>query len=236
MDRWQTLTDMRISADWLGKLAELCSEFLVHAADVEGLCEGIDRELVEALGRWSPVPVTYAGGASSVADLSLINDLSNGGVDLTIGSALDIFGGTLVKFADCVEWNARMQHTDAVLLAGVLLVAVIVRCWRLSVPNQVVFDEVHFGKFAGKYINGTYFYDLHPPLAKMMFAAAGKLAGYDGVFDFKSIGLDYAAAGVPYVGMRVLPAVLGALTVPATFAAARACGYGIDTALLASLL
>ncbi|KAJ2893938.1 Enzyme that catalyzes the fourth step in the histidine pathway [Coemansia aciculifera] len=110
MDRWQTLTDMRISADWLGKLAELCSEFLVHAADVEGLCEGIDRELVEALGRWSPVPVTYAGGASSVADLSLINDLSNGGVDLTIGSALDIFGGTLVKFADCVEWNARMQQ------------------------------------------------------------------------------------------------------------------------------
>ncbi|KAJ2893937.1 hypothetical protein IWW38_002730, partial [Coemansia aciculifera] len=132
------------------------------------------------------------------------------------------------------KWTCT--STDAVLLAGVLLVAVIVRCWRLSVPNQVVFDEVHFGKFAGKYINGTYFYDLHPPLAKMMFAAAGRLAGYDGVFDFKSIGLDYAAAGVPYVGMRVLPAVLGALTVPATFAAARACGYGIDTALLASLL
>ncbi|KAJ2332596.1 hypothetical protein GGI00_002717, partial [Coemansia sp. RSA 2681] len=103
-------------------------------------------------------------------------------------------------------------------------------------PNQVVFDEVHFGKFAGKYINGTYFYDLHPPLAKMMFAAAGRLAGYDGVFDFKSIGLDYAAAGVPYVGMRLLPALLGALTVPATYAAVRACGYGVDTGLLASLL
>ncbi|KAJ2792808.1 hypothetical protein GGI18_000108 [Coemansia linderi] len=132
------------------------------------------------------------------------------------------------------KWTCT--STDILFLLLVTGVALIVRCWRLSVPNQVVFDEVHFGKFAGKYINGTYFYDLHPPLAKMMFAAAGKLAGYDGVFDFKSIGLDYAAAGVPYVGMRLLPAVLGAVTVPATFAAARACGYRADTALLASLL
>ncbi|KAJ2046751.1 Dolichyl-phosphate-mannose--protein mannosyltransferase 1, partial [Coemansia sp. S155-1] len=91
--------------------------------------------------------------------------------------------------------NWTCTRTDTLLLLLVTGVALIVRCWRLSVPNQVVFDEVHFGKFAGKYINGTYFYDLHPPLAKMMFAAAGKLAGYDGVFDFKSIGLDYAAAG-----------------------------------------
>ncbi|KAJ2066037.1 Dolichyl-phosphate-mannose--protein mannosyltransferase 1, partial [Coemansia sp. S2] len=127
--------------------------------------------------------------------------------------------------------NWTCTRTDTLLLLLVTGVALIVRCWRLSVPNQVVFDEVHFGKFAGKYINGTYFYDLHPPLAKMMFAAAGKLAGYDGVFDFKSIGLDYAAAGVPYVGMRLLPAFLGALTVPATFAATRACGYRMDTAL-----
>ncbi|KAJ2065245.1 hypothetical protein GGI17_000501 [Coemansia sp. S146] len=132
--------------------------------------------------------------------------------------------------------NWTCTRTDTLLLLLVTGAALIVRCWRLSVPNQVVFDEVHFGKFAGKYINGTYFYDLHPPLAKMMFAAAGKLAGYDGVFDFKSIGLDYAAAGVPYVGMRLLPALLGALTVPATFAATRACGYRMDTALLAALL
>ncbi|KAJ2743405.1 Dolichyl-phosphate-mannose--protein mannosyltransferase 1 [Coemansia sp. BCRC 34301] len=237
MDRWQTLTGMRITAEVLDMLAEHCSEFLVHAADVEGLCGGIDEELVETLGRLSTIPVTYAGGASSMADLGLVSRLSEGRVDLTIGSALDIFGGTQVKFAECVEWNRwTCTRTDALLLGVTLIVAVIVRCWRLSVPDQVVFDEVHFGKFAGKYINGTYFYDLHPPLAKMMFAAAGKLAGYDGVFDFKSIGLDYAAAGVPYVGMRLLPALMGALTVPATFAVTRACGYQIDTALLASLL
>ncbi|KAI8318972.1 PMT-domain-containing protein [Martensiomyces pterosporus] len=119
---------------------------------------------------------------------------------------------------------------------GLTLVAVVVRCYGLSIPNQVVFDEVHFGKFAGKYINGTYFYDLHPPLAKMMFAAAGRLAGYDGVFDFKAIGLDYAAAGVPYVGMRLMPALLGVVTVPAAYVTVRACGYRLDTALLAALL
>ncbi|KAI9501719.1 Dolichyl-phosphate-mannose--protein mannosyltransferase 1 [Coemansia spiralis] len=132
------------------------------------------------------------------------------------------------------KWN--VSSTDALLLLVISLVALVVRCYRLSIPAKVVFDEVHFGKFAGKYLNGTYFYDLHPPLAKMMFAAAGKLAGYDGVFDFKSIGLDYEAASVPYVGMRLLPAILGAITVPATYVVVRACGYKIDTAALASLL
>ncbi|KAJ1665276.1 hypothetical protein EV178_003334 [Coemansia sp. RSA 1646] len=132
------------------------------------------------------------------------------------------------------QWE--MTRTDMLSLIAITLVAIVVRCYGLSTPGSVVFDEVHFGKFAGKYINGTYFYDLHPPLAKMMFALAGKLAGYDGVFDFKSIGLDYAAAGVPYVAMRLMPALLGAVTVPATYIVARACGYATDTAGLASLL
>ncbi|KAJ2065246.1 Enzyme that catalyzes the fourth step in the histidine pathway [Coemansia sp. S146] len=105
MDRWQTLTDMRIDRETIHMLSGFCSEFLVHAADVEGLCGGIDEMLVEALGRLSPIPVTYAGGASTIADLGLVNRLSNGRVDLTIGSALDIFGGKGVPFAECVEWN-----------------------------------------------------------------------------------------------------------------------------------
>ncbi|KAJ2778920.1 Enzyme that catalyzes the fourth step in the histidine pathway [Coemansia javaensis] len=105
MDRWQTLTDMRVGRDALHMLAEHCSEFLVHAADVEGLCGGIDAELVQRLGEWSPVPVTYAGGASSIEDLRLVDRLSGGRVDLTIGSALDIFGGTQVEFEACVAWN-----------------------------------------------------------------------------------------------------------------------------------
>lgn len=77
----------------------------MHAADVEGLCQGIDQELVRKLSEWSDLPVTYAGGARSIQDLDTVKQISNGKVDLTFGSALDIFGGNLVKFEDCVEWN-----------------------------------------------------------------------------------------------------------------------------------
>ncbi|RKO89764.1 hypothetical protein BDK51DRAFT_18018, partial [Blyttiomyces helicus] len=81
------------------------SEFLVHAADVEGLCQGIDEDLVKKLGEWCTIPCTYAGGGRDISDLDLVQRLSNGKVDMTFGSALDIFGGTGVKFADAVAWN-----------------------------------------------------------------------------------------------------------------------------------
>ena len=77
--------------------------------DVEGLCRGIDRELVEKLGQWTPIPTTYAGGANSLADLENVTQLGQGKVDLTIGSALDIFGGSGVKYEDCVKFNRRRQ-------------------------------------------------------------------------------------------------------------------------------
>ncbi|POY72491.1 putative 1-(5-phosphoribosyl)-5-[(5-phosphoribosylamino)methylideneamino]imidazole-4-carboxamide isomerase [Rhodotorula taiwanensis] len=105
MDRWQVMTDMEVNADSLERLAQYCSEFLVHAADVEGLCKGIDEELVQKLGEWTPIPTTYAGGAKSADDLELVERLSGGKVDLTYGSALDIFGGSQVKFDDLVEYN-----------------------------------------------------------------------------------------------------------------------------------
>ena len=91
-------------------LEPLCSEFLVHAADVEGLQAGIDEELVAKLGEWCSIPVTYAGGGKSIADLELVNSLSSGKVDLTIGSALDIFGGHGVMFEECVRWNWRREE------------------------------------------------------------------------------------------------------------------------------
>jgi phosphoribosylformimino-5-aminoimidazole carboxamide ribotide isomerase len=78
---------------------------LIHAADNEGLQQGIDQELVEKLGEWCSIPVTYAGGGKHLEDLDLVKRLSNGKVDLTIGSALDIFGGSLVRFDDCIKWN-----------------------------------------------------------------------------------------------------------------------------------
>jgi phosphoribosylformimino-5-aminoimidazole carboxamide ribotide isomerase len=104
-DRWQTLTDLQVDARSLEQLARSCSEFLIHAVDVEGLCQGIDEELVTLLGRDSPLPCTYAGGGRSLSDLEKVEELSDGRIDLTFGSALDLFGGRGVRYADCVAWN-----------------------------------------------------------------------------------------------------------------------------------
>lgn len=106
-DRWQKFTELTVSRETLVRLADYCDEFLIHAADVEGLCRGIDSELVSKVGEWTPIPTTYAGGAKSLADLEEVTRVGNGRVDLTIGSALDIFGGTGVTYADAVEFNRR---------------------------------------------------------------------------------------------------------------------------------
>lgn len=105
MDKWQTITDFEISHDNIRLLEPYCSEFLIHAADAEGLQAGIDEELVRHLASVCSIPVTYAGGGRSIADLELVERLSGGKIDLTIGSALDIFGGKGVKFEECCKWN-----------------------------------------------------------------------------------------------------------------------------------
>ena len=91
-------------------LEPYCSEFLIHAADNEGLQRGIDEDLVTQLGEWCTLPVTYAGGGRSLEDLEKVQTLSKGRVDLTIGSALDIFGGDAVRFDDCVTWNQKQEQ------------------------------------------------------------------------------------------------------------------------------
>lgn len=88
-------------------LEPYCSEFLIHAADNEGLQKGIDEKLVERLAEWCSIPVTYAGGGRNLEDLDNVKRLSGGKVDLTIGSALDVFGGTGVTFDECVGWNKK---------------------------------------------------------------------------------------------------------------------------------
>ncbi len=105
-DRWQHFTDECVDAPLLARLAGSCAEFLVHGVDVEGLKQGIQEELIALLGEHSPCPVTYAGGVHQLADLDRVKLLGSGRVDLTIGSALDIFGGT-VKFSDVVGWQGR---------------------------------------------------------------------------------------------------------------------------------
>lgn len=111
MNKWQTITDMEVNQESIKQLEPYCSEFLIHAADNEGLQRGIDEALVARLTEWCTIPVTYAGGGRNLDDLDLVKRLSGGKVDLTIGSALDCFGGNGVKLLDCVEWN-RKQETE----------------------------------------------------------------------------------------------------------------------------
>ncbi|HEY1719384.1 MAG TPA: phosphoribosylformimino-5-aminoimidazole carboxamide ribotide isomerase [Verrucomicrobiae bacterium] len=108
-DRWQKFTEIVVNEETLQKFSGFCAEFLIHAVDVEGLCKGIDRELVEKLGKWTSISTTYAGGANSISDLETVTKLGQGKVNLTIGSALDIFGGSGVKYADAVEFNRRQK-------------------------------------------------------------------------------------------------------------------------------
>ena len=107
MNRWQTITEMAIDMETIEHLSQYCMEFLIHAADVEGQCAGVDVPLVELLGQWTGCPITYAGGVRGLEDLKLINDASAGRLDATVGSALDLFGGTGVTYEELLAWNAQ---------------------------------------------------------------------------------------------------------------------------------
>jgi phosphoribosylformimino-5-aminoimidazole carboxamide ribotide isomerase len=110
-DKWQTFTNVVVNAATLTQLAAYCDEFLVHGVDVEGLQCGILEDLVQLLGAHSPIPVCYAGGVRSLADLDLVDRLGGGRVDCTVGSALDIFGGAL-PYADVVAWHHRRNNQE----------------------------------------------------------------------------------------------------------------------------
>ncbi len=125
------------------------------------------------------------------------------------------------------------------LLIGLTVLAAFVRLWKLGQPSSVVFDEVHFGGFASKYIKQKFFMDVHPPLAKMMIALSGWLAGFDGEFDFKDIGKEYLIGEhtpVPYVAMRGLCALLGLATVPLAYLTLRGLSLRPTTALVGSTM
>ncbi len=107
-DRWQTYTNVRISQETLEELADYCDEFLVHAVDVEGKAEGIDTKLLGILGAFRKRPVTYAGGVHSFADLQKIKEAGAGNIHVTIGSALDLFGGSM-PFQEVLAYFRRNQ-------------------------------------------------------------------------------------------------------------------------------
>lgn len=94
-DRWQRFTSMRITKDILTELSAWCDEFLIHAVDVEGKASGIEEELAVLLGEWRGIPVTYAGGVGSMEDVLRLKELGRGRLDVTIGSALSLFGGCI---------------------------------------------------------------------------------------------------------------------------------------------
>lgn len=105
-DRWQTFTDVVLEERTIEHFAKYCDELLVHAVDVEGRASGIEVPLVELLRRSCPIPVTYAGGVGSFADLRQLMDAGNGKIDVTIGSALDLFGGSM-EFEKVLEFISQ---------------------------------------------------------------------------------------------------------------------------------
>ena len=94
-DRWQKFTNVEVTYEVLDELSDYCSEFLIHAVDVEGKQQGIDQELIAYLGAWDGIPITYAGGIHTYEDIDTIGRLGQGKVHVTVGSALDLFGGKL---------------------------------------------------------------------------------------------------------------------------------------------
>lgn len=110
-DRWQKFTGKEVNSATLKELSGYCAEYLVHAVDVEGKQSGIDLALLRILADGAPIPVTYAGGISSFADIDLIDEYGRGVIDYTIGSALDIFGGAL-SYDAVVERNKRCKSAN----------------------------------------------------------------------------------------------------------------------------
>lgn len=106
----------------------------------------------------------------------------------------------------------------------------------LDICNVSRFDEVHFGKFASYYILRQYYFDVHPPFAKLLFGLAGWFVGYDGHFGFENIGDSYTEAHVPYVGMRALPAIFGSFTVPVVYGIMKECGFSTIVATFSACI
>lgn len=102
-DRWQNFTEVEVNSDTLEMLSEYCCEYLIHAVDVEGKAKGIEEELAGVLGSWGKLPMTYAGGVGSFSDLEKLKLLGHDRLDVTIGSALDIFGGNM-KYDEVISF------------------------------------------------------------------------------------------------------------------------------------
>ena len=138
------------------------------------------------------------------------------------------------------SYNKALNSLDSVIFYIFTFLSFATRCIGLHHPHVVVFDEVHFGKFSAHYIARKYFFDVHPPLGKLIFALQGYLAGFDGGYLFNEIGEDYLTAykngPIPYVEYRLGPAICGSLLVPMTYTIVKDLGGGTLAAIIASSL
>jgi len=105
-DRWQKFTDVILTPAVMDEMSGYCSEFLIHAVDVEGKARGIEEPLVQMLGDWGGLPVTYAGGVGSFDDLARLKELGQNRLNVTIGSAIDLFGGHM-NYEEVVKFVAK---------------------------------------------------------------------------------------------------------------------------------
>lgn len=133
-----------------------------------------------------------------------------------------IIVGVLTALAFALRFY-KINHPDQVVFVSLAYVHHLPPNLTISHPS---FDEVHFGKFAAYYITREYYFDVHPPFAKLLFGLAGWFVGFDGQFNFENIGDNYTENHVPYVGMRALPAILGSLTIPIVYGIMKESGYG----------
>ncbi|KAF9273732.1 Protein O-mannosyl-transferase 1 [Mortierella alpina] len=131
---------------------------------------------------------------------------------------------------------AWYQNLELQIVSAITVLALVVRLWAIGYPTSVVFDEVHFGGFASKYIKGGFFMDVHPPLAKMLIALTGWIFGLDPSFDFKEIGMDYIEPKVPYIPMRLMCGLMGVAVIPMAFYTVRNSGHSLHASTLAALL
>ncbi|TKA79753.1 hypothetical protein B0A49_00567 [Cryomyces minteri] len=148
--------------------------------------------------------------------------------------AADTLSDTLSKAQNEVKDAVSSEWDYKLALAVITVLAFATRFYGISHPNQVVFDEVHFGKFASYYLQRTYFFDVHPPFGKLLFAFAGWLVGYKGEFLFDNIGDSYVTNKVPYVAYRSMPALMGSLTVTTTFLIMWESGYSLPACVVAA--
>ncbi|KAG0024937.1 hypothetical protein BGZ81_007538 [Podila clonocystis] len=128
------------------------------------------------------------------------------------------------------------QSREIKIVGAILFFSLVVRLWKIGYPTSVVFDEVHFGGFASKYIRGRFFMDVHPPLAKMLIALTGFVFGLDPSFDFAEIGMDYLAKNVPYVAMRMMCGLMGVAVVPMAYYTIKNSGHSLHASILAAVL